>query len=137
MPRGVWICLVLAVAATSCGGGGTLTEKSFRIQAETIQSVAAEAGLVAADGAEGRTTETFVSVHTTYLQKEAEKVETKLASSSARGTLDEKRTAAQRLAGRVAAELGELHRAPGDRALAARLKRMFEEDADAAEKLAQ
>jgi hypothetical protein len=137
VPRGVWIWLVLAVATTSCGGGGTLTEKSFRIQAETIQSLAAEGGLVAAGGAEGRTTETFVSVHTTYLQKEARKVESKLASASATGTLDEKRADAQRLAGQVAEELGELHRAPGDRALAARVQQMLEEDADAAEKLAQ
>jgi hypothetical protein len=137
MPRGVWIWLVVVVAGTSCGGGGTLSEKSFRIQAETIQSLAAESGLVAAGGAEGRTTDTFVSVHTTYLQKEARKVKEKLASASASGTLDEKRAAAERLAGRVADELGELHRAPGDRTLAARLKAMFEEDADAAEKLAK
>ena len=137
MPRGVWIWLALAVAATSCGGGGTLTEKSFRIQAETIQSLAAEGGLVAEGSAEARTTETFVSVHTTYLQKEARKVESDLASVSASGTLDEKRADAQRLAGDVAAQLGQLHRAPGDQALAARVQHMLEEDADAAEKLAQ
>jgi hypothetical protein len=137
VPRGVWIWIALVVAATSCGGEGTLSEKSFRIQAESIQSLAAESGLVAEGGAEGRTTETFVSVHTTYLQKEAQKIKESLASASASGTLDKKRAAAQQLAGRVADELGELHRAPGDRALAARLKPMFEEDADVAEKLAK
>ena len=120
-----------------CGGGGTLSEKSFRIQAESIQSLAAESGLVAAGGADGRTTEVFVSVHSTYLRNEARKVEAKLASASASGSLDEKRAAAERLAGRVADELGELHRDPGDRALASRLKLRFEADADAAEKLAE
>jgi hypothetical protein len=137
MPRGVWILLVVVAAATSCGGGGKLSEKSFQIQAETIQSLAAESVLVAGGRAEGRTTDTFVSVHTTYLQKEAQKIKEKLASASASGALDDKRAAAERLAGRVADELGELHRAPGDRTLAARLKPMFEDDADAAEKLAK
>jgi hypothetical protein len=124
------------VAATSCGGG-TLSEKSLQTQAEAIQSLAAEGMLVATGVAEARTTDVFTRVHSDYLQKEARKVETKLASESASGTLDKKRATASRLAGRVADELEELHRAPGDRALAGHLRSLLEHDADQAKRLAK
>ncbi len=137
MPRGTWLWLVVVVAATSCGGGSTLSQKSLQLQAEAVQSLSAEGALVAGGVVEGRTTSVFVRVHSRYLQKQARKVETKLASSKASGTLEEKRASATRLAGRVGDELEQLHRAPGDRSLAARLKSRLEHDADRAKELAK
>jgi hypothetical protein len=138
MPLKAWICLALLVLPTAaCGGGGTLSSKAFQKQAESLQSVAAEGALVAEGSADGRTTETFVSVHSEYLSKAATKVETKLRSAQARGDLEEKRKAALRLAGRITDELEQLHRAPDDQMLAARLAAELRDEADAAEKLAK
>jgi hypothetical protein len=138
MPLKAWIWLALLVLpAAACGGGGTISTKAFQKQAESLQSFAAEGALVAEGTADGRTTETFVSVHTEYLSKAATKVETKLRSAQAAGELEEKRKSALRLAGRITDELGQLHRAPDDRRLAARLAAELRNEADAAEKLAK
>jgi hypothetical protein len=138
MPLKAWVWLALLVLpAAACGGGGTLSKKAFQLQAESLQSFAAEGALVAEDAADGRTTETFVSVHTEYLSKAATKVETKLRSAEATGELEEKRKSALRLAGRITDKLGQLHRAPDDPSLAARLESQLRDEADAAEKLAK
>ena len=138
MPPRAWICLVLLVLPTAaCGGGGTLSTKAFQKQAESLQSLAAEGGLVAQGRADGRATGTFVSVQTEYLAKAAGKVETVLGAAQASGGLEQKRKSALRLASLVTAELGELHRAPDDRALAEGLASDLRDAADAAEKLAK
>ena len=138
MPLRAWIWIALLVLPTAaCGGGGTLSTKAFQKQAESLQSLAAEGALVAEGAADGRTTETFVSVHTQYLGEATSKVQAELASAQASGSLDEKRTTASRLAGRVTDELGQLHRAPDDRALAKRLASDLSDAADAAEELAK
>lgn len=137
MPRRVWLWLAPVVVAASCGGGGALSEKSLQTQAAAIQSLAAEGALVAGGAAEGRTTDVFVRVHTDDLLKEARKAQAELASASAGGTLARKRNRAARLAGRVAEELERLHRAPGDRALAGRLKSLLENAAADAKQLAK
>jgi hypothetical protein len=138
VPLKAWIWLALLVLpAAACGGGGTLSTKAFQKQAESLQSLAAEGALVAKGTADGRATETFVSVHTEYLSKAATKVETKLRSAQASGDLEEKRKSALRLAGRITDDLGQLHRAPDDPRLAARLEAKLRGEADAAEKLAK
>ena len=138
MPLRAWIWLALLILpAAACGGGGTLSTKAFQKQAESLQSFAAEGALVAEGTADGRATETFVSVHTEYLGKAATKVETELGSAQARGGLEEKRKSALRLAGRITDELGQLDRAPDDRKLAARLAAELRDEADAAETLAK
>ena len=138
MSRRAAICLVVAVVATAgCGGGGTLSEKDLKLQAEAVQSFAAEGALVAKDAEQGRTTDTFVRVHTDYMAKAVSKVETELRSKQASGSLDRKREEAARLAVRVSEDLDRLHRHPGDRALAADVNAELEDEADAAEKLAK
>ena len=133
-----WICLVVLVLPTvACGGGGTLSTKAFQKQAESLQSLAAEGGLVAQGRADARATGTFVSVQSEYLGKAARKVEKELSSAKASGSLEQKRKSALRLAGRVTAELEQLHRAPDDGALAERLASDLRDAADAAEKLAK
>ena len=138
MPLRAWIWLALLILPTAaCGGGGTLSTKAFQKQAESLQSFAAEGALVAEGTADGRATETFVSVHTEYLGKAATKVETDLGSAQASGGLEEKRKSALRLAGRITDQLEQLHRAPDDPKLAARLAAELIGEADAAETLAK
>jgi hypothetical protein len=138
MPLRAWIWLALLILPTAaCGGGGTLSTKAFQKQAESLQSFAAEGALVAEGTADGRATETFVSVHTEYLGKAATKVETDLGSAQASGGLEEKRKSALRLAGRITDQLEQLHRAPDDPKLAARLAAELRGEADAAETLAK
>jgi len=137
VPRGAWIPLVLVVAATSCGGGGTLSKKELQKQAEAVQSFAAEGALVAQGAQQGRTTDTFVRVHTEYLAKAARKVESELGSKHASEGLDQKREDATKLASLVSQDLDRLHRDPGDRALAARLRLALAKNAATAEELAK
>ena len=137
MPRGAWIPLALVVAATSCGGGGTLSKKELQKQAEAVQSFAAEGALVAQGAQQGRTTETFVRVHTEYLAKAARKVERELGSKHASEGIEQKREQATKLASLVSQDLDRLHRDPGDRVLAARLRLALAKNAAAAEELAK
>ena len=137
MSRGAWIWVALVLAATSCGGGGTLSNKDFQKQAEAVQSFAAEGVLVAQAVQQGRTTETFVRVHTEYLAKAARKVESELGSKHASGSLEQKREGAARLALLVSLNLDRLHRHPSDQALAAQLRQELADNADAAEQLAK
>ena len=102
-----------------------------------MQSLAAEGGLVAQGRADGRATGTFVSVQTEYLAKAAGKIERELGSAHASGGLEQKRKSALRLAGRITDELEQLHRAPDDAKLAARLESELRDEAAAAEKLAK
>jgi hypothetical protein len=128
------IGVALAVLAFSgCGGGGTLSHEELQKQFEAIQSLAAEGALVADGVADGRTTETFVSVHAQYLSEAAGKIQTDVSAASGPS---EKRSA-ERLASLVSQDLDELHREPDDRALAARLRKRLELYAAAAEKRAR
>jgi hypothetical protein len=136
--RRATICLAIAVVGTAgCGGGGTLSKKDLKLQAEAVQSLAAEGALVAKGVEQGRTTDTFVRVHTDYMAKAVRKVETELSSKRASGSLDQKREEALKLASLVSLNLDRLHRHPGDKALAAQLSSELEDKADAAEKLAK
>jgi hypothetical protein len=127
---------VLALLLCSCGGG-QLSKKELQKDVESIQSLAAEGALVAREAADGSTTDVFVRVHSQSLQKAADKVEQKLSSAQASGSLDADRANAQQLAARVADELGRLHAHPGDRARAAQLAGSLDDDAKTAEELAK
>ena len=99
------------LALAGCGGGGTLSKEELQKQYEAIQSLAAEGALVADGAADGRTTETFVAVHSLYLSEAAGKIETDLRS--AKGPQP-----AVSLARQVADDLDRLHEEPDDPALA-------------------
>jgi hypothetical protein len=114
-----------------------LSKKELQKQAEAVQSFAAEGALVAQGAQQGRTTDTFVRVHTEYLAKAARKVESELGSKHASEGLDQKREEATKLASLVAQDLDRLHRDPGDRALAARLRLALAKNAATAEELAK
>jgi hypothetical protein len=138
VPWRATIWLAIAVLATAgCGGGGTLSKKDLQKQAEAVQSFAAEGALVAQGAQEDRTTDAFVRVHTEYLAKAVTKVESELSSKQASGSLDDKRARVATLASVVSKDLDQLHRNPGDRALAARLKSELAKHAATAEELAK
>jgi len=137
MQKTPWIALLAAVLATTGCGGGSLSEKALKTQAGTIESLASESALVAKGVADDRTTDNFVSVHSDYLREAARAIAKDLGSSRAAGSLDAKRREAARLASQVADDLSRLHRAPGDRTLAAGLRSAFSREAEAAGKLSK
>jgi hypothetical protein len=119
-----------------CGGGGSVSQQDVQKQFEAIQSLAAEGALVADGAADGRTTDVFIRVHTSYLDDAAQKVATKLSSASATGAADRDRRRAARLAARVADRLTTLGDNPGDRAGARRIEEQLRRDAALAERQA-
>lgn len=133
MSRPATIGVALAVLAFSGCGGGRLSQEELQKEFEAIQSLAAEGALVADGVADGRTTETFVSVHAQYLSEAARQIQTDVSAASGPS---EKRSV-ERLASLVSQDLEELHREPDDRALAARLRIRLELYAAAAEKRAR
>ena len=115
---------------SGCGGGGTLSQKDLQKQYEAIQSLAAEGALVADGAADGRTTETFVSVQSLYLSEAAGKIETDLRSANGPQP-------AVSLARRVAEDLDRLHEEPDDAELARRLSEELQASAADAEERAK
>ena len=131
MPRLATIGLTLVLlAASGCGGGGSLSQDELQKQLEGIQSLAAEGSLVADGVADGRTTETFTSVHSLYLTEAARKVQTDLRSAQAPAS-------AVNLARQVADDLERLHEEPDDPALARRLQEQLRQYAAEAEERAK
>jgi predicted outer membrane protein len=135
--REALILLALAVLFSAGCGGGPMSKKDLQKQTEAVQSFAAEGSLLADQAARGRSTEPFVRVHTEYLDKALKKVETELKRPVADAQLKETQAASLMLAGQLSDELGQLHRAPGDRNVAARVKSDLADVADSAEKLAK
>ena len=125
--------MVLALAGC---GGGAIGPHAFEKDVESIQSLAAEGALVAAQVAHGDATETFVRVHTQYLKREASALERRLSGARVAASLVAKRRRAVRVAARVERDLERLHRHPGDRGLGARLSNDLELAAKQAEGLA-
>jgi hypothetical protein len=133
--RGASIALGLLLLA-GCGAGGSASQKDIQKQFEAIQSLAAEGALVADGAADGRATDVFVRVHTSYLDEAARKVEAQLSSAHASGPAERDRVRAARLASSVANQLAKLGEDPGDHEAARRIQRRLERDAALAERQA-
>jgi hypothetical protein len=81
-------CLAVALALAGCGGsGGRLGRSSLAKQADQVRSLAAEGGLLAQDGADGRTTAIFVREHGSYLAGAATTAASSLQRASAKAGL--------------------------------------------------
>jgi hypothetical protein len=103
---------------------------------ESIQSLAAEGALIATQVAHGDATQTFVRVHTSYLQQQASTLDRKLSTAHVLPSLAGRRRRAVRVADKVDRDLELLHRYPGDRGLGQRLGTALERAAKQAEELA-
>ena len=132
--RGI-LLTALALALAGCGGG-TLGPHAFKKDVEGVQSLAAEGALVARQVARGDVTQTFVRVHTTYLQKQASTLERKLSTARVPPSLAGKRRLAVRVAAAVDRDLELLHRHPGDGGIGELLSTELEQAAKQAEELA-
>jgi hypothetical protein len=127
----------LTLVFAGCGGGGTLGQHAFKKDVESIQSLAAEGALIARQVGHGDATQTFVRVHTTYLQRQASTLERKLSTARVPPALAGRRRRAVRVAAEVDRDLGLLHRHPGDRGLGRRLGTELGRVAKQAERLAK
>jgi hypothetical protein len=81
-------CLAVALTLVGCGGsGGPLGRSSLAKQADQVRSLAAEGGLLAQDGADGRTTAIFVREHGSYLAGAATTAASSLQRANAKAGL--------------------------------------------------
>jgi uncharacterized cupredoxin-like copper-binding protein len=119
-----------------CGSAGTLDQKAFQKEAESIQSLAAEGALLAGDVADGKSTVPFTRVHAGELHEQAVKLEETLSTAAAEPEVEDELAEAVALAGDVAASLDQLERSPGDTQLARGAQRKLETAAIQAEDLA-
>jgi hypothetical protein len=97
-----------------CGSGGTLSAKAFSQQAKTLQSLAAEGGLLAQDAVSGKTTRVFTRVHSSDLSKAASQSATSLKAAKTTPTLEPKLRGLAKLAGQVGSDLKRLGKASRD-----------------------
>jgi Ser/Thr protein kinase RdoA (MazF antagonist) len=99
-----------------CGGQSPPSAKALQQEATTLQSLAAEGGILASDAARGRSTSTFVRVHGTELTKAAQASERVLAEGRTPGA-----HALATLATQVGDALGRLSRSGSNRTQQRRL----------------
>jgi hypothetical protein len=103
---------VLVLAA--CGGGGSMSHKALQQEAQTVQSLAAEGGILAGDAARGRSTTVFTREHAGFLLAAATSSARKLRRAGNAGALAP-------LAARVRDDLDRLSHSGPDRAEQRRL----------------
>ena len=129
-------CLAVALTLAGCGGsGGPLGRSSLAKQADEVRSLAAEGGLLAQDGADGRTTAIFVREHGSYLAGAATTAASSLRRVSAKAGLRQQLHTLRTLSAEVRDQLKRLGAASRaeERTIAAALGKA----ADAAAKVGQ
>jgi hypothetical protein len=82
--------VILALVAAGCGGGGKLGAKALSQQSKSLQSVAAEAALLAQDAVSGKTTRIYTREHSSDLYKAASKAEVALKAATTEAALQPK-----------------------------------------------
>jgi hypothetical protein len=112
-----------------------MTEYRFSKDAESLQSLATEGGVLADGVADGRTTSAFVRTHAQDLASETEKLASVVASTHPEAGLGGKTRRLAALARETAAQLRRLADHPSDEAAAASVRSALHDAADAAEQL--
>jgi hypothetical protein len=106
---------VLALLASGCGSGGTLSAKTLSQESKSLKSLAAEGALLARQAGAGKTTNIFRRVHSGYLFKAASKSSTSLRSAKTEPQLDSELRKLKFLAGRLSTDLKRLgHASKGE-----------------------
>ena len=113
--------LLVATVLSGCG-----VPSSVEKQAEEVESIAAEGGLLAHDAAEGDTTSVFTRAHAADLLKRVEQLEPAIRDHGL-----------ARLARDTGAQLALLERRPRDERAAASVEKRLERAAEAAGEIAQ
>jgi hypothetical protein len=115
--------------------GGAMTKYRFSKDAESLQSLATEGGLLADGVVDGRTTSAFVRTHAQELASDTEKLASVVASTEPKLGLGARTARLAALARRAAAQLRLLAKQPSDPATATGIRARLNEAADAAEQL--
>lgn len=127
---GLVVLCLLCVGLAACGGGSRLSAKALQQEAKTVQSLAAEGGMIAESASRGRSTKVFVREQAAFLHKAASSSARKLAQAQNAGALGP-------LAARVRDELDRLSRSGADGRRQAQLGVDLTRDAHAAARLAK
>jgi len=130
---------VLGAAALALAGcnGGTVDAHALQRDAETVGSLATEGELLADDVSKGASTKVFARVHAKELSQAASNLEDALSERPTSEGIETDVRKLARLAGKVSAELEQLHLHPTDRMVAESLKQPLKDDADAADELSK
>ena len=133
--RAAALCSLLPTLA-GCNGG-TVDRHALKNDAEKIGSLATEGELLANDVSKGASTKYFARVHAKELSRAASNLADALAERPTSQGITAKVRKLSRLAGKVSAELEQLHLHPTDRSVATSLKQPLAADAEAADGLAK
>ena len=128
---------VLVVLCLAGCKGGTVTPFRLERDAESLQSLAADAAITANSAAKGDTTDAFVRAHIGELGKEAGELADVVASARPEPQLRKETRRLVALSRRVSVLLARLERDPGDRALARRVRAVCADVATRAERLGE
>jgi hypothetical protein len=99
---------VLALLASGCGGGGTLSAKGLSQESKSLKSLAAEGALLARQADAGKTTNIFRRVHSGYLYKAASKSSTSLRTAKTEPGLDAELRKLKHASGQLSDDLKRL-----------------------------
>jgi hypothetical protein len=102
--------VIVVLLGAGCGTGGRLGAKALSQQSKSLQSLAAEAALLAEDAASGKTTRVYMREHSSDLYKAASQAETSLKAVETESGLEPK---LRRLAALAAQIRAALHRLGG------------------------
>jgi hypothetical protein len=131
------LALCLSVAALAGCNGGTVDKHALKRDAEKVGSLATEGELLAKDMSKGASTKNFARVHAGELSRAASDLSSSLASRPIASGIESDVHKLSKLAGKVSAELNQLHLHPTDRAVAKSVEEPLSHDADAADRLSK
>jgi hypothetical protein len=102
------LVVVLALLASGCGSGGTLSAKALSQESKSLKSLAAEGALLARQADAGKTTDIFRRVHSGYLYKAASKSSSSLRTAKTEPGLDAELRKLKYVSGQLSGDLKRL-----------------------------
>jgi hypothetical protein len=114
--------VLLSLALAGCNGG-TVDRHALTNDAATLDSIACEGALLAADVARGRTTSAFAGEQAEELRIQASNLADALARRKALASIEQRVRAKAKDAAALAATLDRLNARPSDRVVGAEVER--------------